>query len=83
MTNIKLGHKVRDTITGGEGLAVGRTEWLYGCVRIVIQPEGSKDGVPFEVFTADEPQLEVVKAKAAPKAEPKHGPKPNPIRRTI
>ncbi len=77
---IKLGQKVRDTLTGNEGTAIGRTEWLYGCVRIVIQPEGGKDGVPFETFNVDEPQLEVIKEKPAPKAEPTHGPRNDPGR---
>ena len=70
---VRLGDKVRDTITGNEGIAVARTEWLHGCVRICIQPEGGKDGVPFDSFVVDEPQVEVVKAERAPKATPRHG----------
>ena len=77
---IKLGQKVRDTISGTEGTAIARTEWLYGCVRVAVQPEGSKDGCPFEAFNVDEPQLEVVKAEAAPKATPSHGPRDDPGR---
>ncbi|KKM88422.1 hypothetical protein LCGC14_1258970 [marine sediment metagenome] len=80
MGKIKLGQFVRDKITGNEGTAVARTEWMNGCVRINIQPLGSKDGCPFETFVVDEPQLEVVQAKAAPKAEPKHGPRDDPGR---
>ncbi len=80
MTKIKLGQVVRDKISGCEGTAIARTEWMNGCVRICIQSEGSKDGVPFENFVVDEPQLEVVKAKAAPKAEPRHGPRADPGR---
>lgn len=77
---IKLGQKVRDTLTGNEGTAVARTEWLHGCVRVTVQPEGSKDGCPFEAFVVDEPQLEVVEEKAAPKAESAHGPRDDPGR---
>ena len=77
---VKLGQKVRDTISGNEGTAVAITTWLNGCVRICIQPEGTKDGVPFESFVIDEPQLEVVNKKAAPKAEPRHGPRADPGR---
>ncbi len=80
MAKIKLGQKVRDTITGKEGIAIGRTEWMYGCVRIVIQPKGGKDGVPFGTFNADEPQLEVIDKKAAPKPKPTHGPRDDPGR---
>ena len=77
---VKLGQKVRDTISGNEGTAIGRTEWIHGCVRIVIQPEGTKDGVPFDTFVIDEPQLVVVDKKAAPEAEPRHGPRADPGR---
>lgn len=74
---VKLGQKVRDTISGVEGVAVARTEWLYGCVRVTIQPEGSKDGKPYDYFNADEPQL--VAARAPEKANPQkgHGPRPD------
>ena len=62
---IKLGQKVRDRFTGMEGVAVGRPEWLYGCVRVIVQPANLKDGVPVE---------EVVSARAAKRAKPAHGP---------
>lgn len=75
MSKIKLGQKVRDIISGNEGMVVARTEWLHGCVRITVQPEGSKDGCPYDHFTVDEPQLTVVNAKAAPKVAPSHGPR--------
>ena len=29
----ELGSRVKDSITGFEGFAVSRTEYLYGCVR--------------------------------------------------
>ncbi len=77
---IKLGQKVRDTLTGNEGTAVARTEWLHGCVRITVQPWGKKDGVPFDSFTTDEPQFEVVDERAAPEAAPRHGPRDDPGR---
>lgn len=41
---------------------IGRTEWLYGCLRLVVQPEESKDGRPAETFNVDEPQVEFLKA---------------------
>lgn len=55
---IGVGTRVRDEISGFEGIAVGRTEWLYGCVRIGVAPEKlDKDGrvTPPEWF--DEAQL--------------------------
>lgn len=42
---VKLGEKYRDSITGVEGIATARVEYLYGCVRIDL--EGiDKDGQP-------------------------------------
>ena len=79
---IILGEKVKDRITGLKGIAVARTEWMHGCVRIVVQPLELKDGRPVETCTFDEPDLDVIKPppKAKPKA-PTHGWRPDPVRR--
>jgi len=61
---IKLGSKVRDNITGFEGIAIARTEWLHGCARVTIQPQGLHDGKPIESHTFDEQQVELVEAHA-------------------
>jgi hypothetical protein len=58
---IKLGSIVRDSITGFTGLAVCRSEWLYGCARVGIQATELKDGKPVEVQHFDEQSVEVVK----------------------
>ena len=61
---ITLGDKVKDSVTGFVGIAVGRTTWLHGCDRIIVQPEGlTKDGKTFENCSFDEPQLEVIRPK--------------------
>jgi hypothetical protein len=60
---IILGSKVRDSITGLEGIATARCTYLYGCVRIGIQPtalEGQK--VAEEVFL-DEQRVEVLEER--------------------
>jgi hypothetical protein len=54
---IKLGTRVRDTITGFEGIAVARTVWLYGCSRIAVQSSELHDGKPIEAQWIDEEQL--------------------------
>ena len=59
---IKLGGEVRDKITGFKGIAIARTEWLYGCARIVVQPPVGKDGKCPANETFDELQLDVLKA---------------------
>lgn len=57
---IKLGSKVKDMITGYAGIAVGRTEWLYGCNRIVVESDQLKDGKPLETQWFDEQRVEHV-----------------------
>lgn len=75
---INLGDKVVDTVTGFKGIAIGRTIWLHGCSRIVVQPEGlDKDGKTFETQSFDEPQMEVIKARKVKEGNHKTGgPKP-------
>lgn len=77
---IKLGMKVRDVLTGVEGTAIARTEWLHGCERITIQPEGVKDGKAFETHTVDEPQIEIIDATSKETAAPRHGARDDPPR---
>ena len=57
---IELGQEVRDKISGFTGVAVARCAWLYGCVRVSVFPKTLKDGVPIDVQTFDEDQLEAV-----------------------
>ena len=57
---VGLGARVKDPISGLTGIAVSRTEFLYGCVRVGVQPEALHDGKPIDQVFVDEPQLEVV-----------------------
>jgi hypothetical protein len=44
---INLGAFVKDKITGFEGIVIGRTQWLYGCVRYTVQQrELDSNGYP-------------------------------------
>ena len=65
MRKIKLGQQVRDTLSGAEGVAIGRTEWLHGCPQVRVQPSGCNEGTPLDSFTVAEPQLEVVTEKGS------------------
>lgn len=79
---ITLGRKVKDKITGVEGIAVARTEWMHGCVRIIVQPLELKDGRPVETCTFDEPDLDIICGDPTAEAEaPTHGWRPDPVRR--
>lgn len=77
---VVLGSIARDTITGYEGVIIGKTEWLNGCVRITLQAKGLKDGKPLETHCVDVEQLELVEAAEPPKRKPAGGPMPSPTR---
>lgn len=79
---VELGDRVKDKISGLKGIAVGISNYLYGCRRISIQPEESKDGKPADWFTIDEPQCIVVKSAVVEGREtPTHGPRENILHR--
>jgi hypothetical protein len=82
MEEIQLGDKVKDTITGFSGIAIGKTLWLHGCTRIVVQPTKlTKDGETVEAQSFDQPQLKILKPKAVSTGSRKiGGPRPEPSR---
>lgn len=61
MARIRLGDLVKDRVTGFEGVAICRSEWLNRCVRITIQPRNLKDGKVIDGDCFDIEQLEVIK----------------------
>ena len=84
---VELGDRVKDKITGLKGIAVGITNYLYGCKRVAVQPETEKDGKPADTFFVDEPQLEIMKKGAIPgrttqaEEDRPHGPREDAQRR--
>lgn len=63
---IKLGDRVKDSVSGFEGIAIARTTWLNGCVRWTLQPAIDKDGDLPSPQTFDEYQLTVAIAQILP-----------------
>lgn len=55
--HIELGRRVKDGITGFAGIAISRTEYLYGNPRIAVCSETLKDGKTISE-TFDERRLE-------------------------
>lgn len=53
-----LGSMVRDQMTGFSGVVIGRAEYLYGCVRVQVQPTGLLNGKPIEAEWFDEQRLD-------------------------
>jgi hypothetical protein len=68
---IRLGDRVRDRITGFEGVVIGITDWLYQCRRPIVQPTTlTSEGKTNDSQSFDEEQLEVIQVGAfAPKVE--------------
>lgn len=62
---IKLGDRVRDTMTGIEGIAFGRSKYLTGCNHIAIKRDGvDSASKPHETHWVDEPLCEIVERAA-------------------
>ena len=82
--SIRLGDRVKDKVTGLEGVVIGVSEWLYGCRRISIQPQQAKDGAPAPMFCIDEPQCELMEGQfirgyEAPGVAGPAGPRPDAV----
>lgn len=75
--SITLGDKVRDPVTGFEGVAVARHVYLTGCNRITIQPpvEDGSSELP-STNALDAPLLVVVESQYVEYKEPTVGQKP-------
>ncbi len=78
---ISLGERVRDKISGFEGIAYARSEYLNGCSRIMIAPTKLKDdGSPIEGEWFDTQQVEVVGPGLNAEQKPSGGPQVTPRR---
>jgi len=53
-SEVKLGERYRDKISGFEGVAIAKVEFIYGCTRVTLQ--ALKDG-DIKEFTFDAPSL--------------------------
>ncbi len=63
MTN--LGDKAEHQITGFQGIVTGRAEYLSGCEKILIQPQGLQEkGNPIEAQWFDVPECKTLEAGA-------------------
>ena len=59
--DIKLGQKVKDKVTGMEGIVVHHARFLNGCHQLGIQSEKMKDdGSLHDTYSIDIQQLDVV-----------------------
>ncbi|OJY68677.1 MAG: hypothetical protein BGP16_05425 [Sphingobium sp. 66-54] len=71
IATINLGDRVRDKITGVEGIVIGITDWLTACRHIGVKREGvDKDGKPWEMMWFDEPNVTVIQPGVYAPAQP-------------
>lgn len=56
---IKLGDKVKDSITGFEGIVIGVSTWITGCDQYCVAPKAPKGDYKESVWF-DEGRLKVV-----------------------
>lgn len=68
-----LGDKLKDKITGFEGIVTGRHQWINNCNTYSVKPQVLKDGVPQDSHSFDEPQLDLVEEKAIPELNRRTG----------
>lgn len=79
---VKLGDRVKDSITGFEGIAWSWVRFLTGCDRIGVLPTTMEKGKLCEMEYFDLPRIEVIKKQEVvftqpetlPAAKPKQGP---------
>lgn len=60
MSDITLGCKYKDKITGVSGVATGITEYISGCNQALIQPKAKEDGSYVDSLWFDVQRLELV-----------------------
>jgi len=69
----ELGQKVRDRISGFEGIITCIAEYYNGCVRYIIQPKIEKNGKFCDSETIDQEQLELLTKKKIEVPTRNHG----------
>ena len=63
--DFKLGDKVRDKVTGYEGIAIGVAQHLYGCDTVGIKTTKLHDGKPIDCVWFDVLQVEKVVSRVS------------------
>lgn len=75
---VKLGSKVKDSITGFTGVATARAVYLYGCVQVLVQPGKLENGKIVESHWFDEQRLDTVSAAKSGGPQPVPPPREHP-----
>ena len=87
--NIQLGDEVQDIISGFTGIAMAKTDYMWGCTRFAVQPQEIKENKLGDPIWFDEPQLIVITKQKVKNPKSQYigpmdrvlgGPQPNPKR---
>jgi hypothetical protein len=62
MNKILLGQRVKDKLTGFEGLVTGRAQYITGCDQLLVQPSLNGKGEFVEARWLDEPRLDITES---------------------
>lgn len=62
--NIDLGDRVKDIITGFEGIVTGKCQYITGCDQVLVQPRVKDDGSKAEGGWFDSDRCTVINAGA-------------------
>lgn len=71
---VELGDTVRDRVTGFEGTATSRVEYLTGCIQFGVLPKVGADSKYPDVIYIDEQRIEIVGKNPRISARPTGGP---------
>lgn len=76
---VQNGDKVRDTVTGFEGIVTGVADYLTGCRQVLISAQ-SRDGKAGEAGWYDDDRVEIMQAQHTTMGnrERNGGPQSNP-----
>lgn len=67
MSNLVLGEKYRDAVTGFAGTATSYAVHLNGCVRVILEGEVKKDSTSLEEYAFDVERLRDMKGNTVTK----------------
>ncbi len=66
-SRIRIGDRIKDSISGFAGIATGKCEYINGCRQWLIKPDSlDKDGKMIDGVWIDEQHVEVVKSQVLP-----------------
>lgn len=77
-SEITLGEKYRDNVTGIQGTAISTHEYLHGCTRVTLQWLNNGE---IKDYTFDSPSLVSVETDAPVTSPRTGGPRPTPSAR--